>query len=117
MPGIRIQHADKRNVTFTLVDGSRPYREPWQCPPPPVGCASTHQFKTYHFRLDESGATIVSREIWQRLEALDVLLRLRGRTGHGFMIANEVKDPPKQVVKVPLLRRPIEARAPGGAHG
>ena len=27
MPGIRIQHPTARSVTFTLTDGSRPYRE------------------------------------------------------------------------------------------
>jgi hypothetical protein len=117
MPGVRIQHATKRSCTFTLIDNGRPYREPWTCPPPPVGCASTHQFKTYHFRLDESGSAIVSREIWERLEVLAALLRLRGRPGHGFVFANEVKDPPKQIIRVPVLRRTIEAQAPGETHG
>ena len=107
MPGVRIQHPRERNVTFSLVDGSRPYREPWTCPPPPAGCGSTHLFKTYHLRLDETGAAIVSAEIVERLGRIP---------GQPFAIANEVAAPPAQVVRVPALvihPRPI---APGARH-
>lgn len=94
MSGIRIQHPTKRSTTFTLVDGSRPYREPWTCPPPPEGCASTHQFKTYHLRLDETGAVIVSHEI---------LAYLKRISGQPFEVSNEVAKPPTQYVRPPLL--------------
>jgi hypothetical protein len=100
MPGVRIQHPTERNVTFTLVDGSRPYTQPFEC----GMCHLTHLFKTYHFALDESGAAIVSVEIVERLKRLH---------GHGFVIANEVaKPPPQRLVpgalldKVPIISHP-----------
>lgn len=98
--GVRIQHPTERNCVFTLVDASRPYREPYFC----VACAGTegavdrhiggrllrgkvHRFKTYHINLDETGAAIVSQEIVDRLKRLPV---------QPFAIANEVKRPPAQ---------------------
>lgn len=109
MPGIRIQHPVERSVTFTLVDSSRPYAVPWQCPPPPAGCARTHPFKTYHLHLDETGAVIVSATIVDRLRRIP---------GQPFLIANEVKEPPRQVIRAPLLLRRATAIIPGGVvHG
>lgn len=107
MPGVRIQHPTKRSTTFTLVDNSRPYRGgAWTCPPPPAGCARTHEFKTYHFRLDETGAAIVSEEIIERLKRIP---------GQPFAIANEVAEPPVQTVIVPrLIRRPGLLAPEGG---
>lgn len=105
MPGFRIQHPTERNVTFTLVDASRPYREPWTCPPPPNGCASTHDFKTYHLRLDETGSAIVSAEIVERLRRIP---------GQPFAIANEVADPPVQTVFVPNIVIRPRPLPPGG---
>lgn len=107
MPGIRIQHPTERNVTFTLADGSRPYREPWTCPPPPAGCASTHLVKTYHLRLDETGSAIVSHEIVDRLRRIP---------GQPFVIANEVAEPPKQVVHVTRLVLQTHVPAPGATR-
>lgn len=104
MPGVRIQHPTARSKSFTLVDGSRPYRVPWTCSPPPDGCGSTHVFKTYHFRLDEVGATIVSSEIVERLRRIP---------GQPFAIVNEVVDPPSQTVSVPRLIVKVRANAPG----
>jgi len=104
MAGVRIQHPTRRDCTFTLVDSSRPYRTPWACPPPPAGCASTHLFKTYHLRLDATGATIVSVEIVERLNRI---------AGQPFAIANEVKAPPAQIVRVPSIARQPRAIAPG----
>lgn len=104
MPGVRIQHPSERNAAFTLVDNARPYLAPYTCPPPPAGCASTHLFKTYHFRLDETGAAIVSTEIVERLKRIP---------GQPFLIVNEVAAPPAQKIVVPAVvirPRPI---APG----
>lgn len=96
MAGVRIQHPTERNCTFTLVDASRPYVAPVSC----ALCGLVHQWKTYHFRLDETGAAIVSREIIQRLQ------RLPGNGG--FAIANEVRKPPAIILD---LRRPAERPA------
>lgn len=104
MAGVRVQHPIKRSCSFTLTDASRPYRQPWTCPPPPAGCASTHLFKTYHLRLDESGAAIVSQEIVERLKRIP---------GQPFAISNEVVAPPSQVVRVPFIPRSMRAIAPG----
>ena len=109
MAGVRIQHPTERSSTFTLVDGSRPYRQPWACPPPPEGCARIHAFKTYHFRLDETGAAIVSIEIWERLQRIP---------GSQFALANAVERPPDQVVRVPMLKLLARAIQPDrSAHG
>lgn len=90
MAGVRIQHPAKRNVTYTLVDPGRPYRAPIECPT----CHLTHQFKTYHFALDETGAAIVSIEIIERLKRIP---------GQPFAIANEVARPPDQTIAVPSI--------------
>ena len=103
MGGIRIQHPTKRSTLFTIVDGARPYPRPWTCPPPLSGCANVHLFKTYHLRLDEAGAAIVSVEIVERLKRIP---------GQPFAISNEVPNPPAQVVRVPFITRPLRALRP-----
>lgn len=85
MSGVRIQHPDKRNVTMTLVDAKRPLAKPGEC----AACHRIHSFKTYHFRLDDVGATIVSHEIAERLKRLP---------GHGFSIGETIAEPPAQLV-------------------
>ena len=108
MPGVRIQHPTARSVTFTLVDGSRPYHEPWACPPPPAGCASTHLMKTYHIPLDETGAAIVSLEIIERLGRIP---------GQPFALTNEVVAPPAQRLLIPSpLKVLARALAPGNTE-
>jgi hypothetical protein len=97
--GVRIQHPTERNCVFTLVDASRPYRDPFFC----MACGGkTHTFKTYHIRLDESGAAIVSQEIAERLKRLPV---------QPFTVANEVVAPPPQTLRpgAPLELVPIVA--------
>jgi len=96
--GVRIQHPTERNCTFVMVDASRRYIEPYIC----GMCGTTHVFKTYHFRLDDVGAAIVSQEIAERLSR-------PAMRGHGFQIANEVAKPPVQrlVPGVILDRTPI----------
>lgn len=90
MAGIRIQHrqADKANKTATLVDPTRPYTAPWECP----ACHRKHLFKTYHFKLDDVGAAIVSKQIVERLKTLP----LNG----GFRIGEEIANPPPQRIIV-----------------
>lgn len=107
MPGVRISHATERDCMFTLVDGKRPYKAPINC----LACGKTHVFKTYHFRLDTVGSTIVSEEIIKRLK------RLRGNGG--FTIGEQITKPPAQfvstggefkriaVVEHPDLKEPI----------
>lgn len=108
MAGVRIRHATEVAATFTLVDGSRPYREPWTCPPPPEGCATTHDFKTYHIRVDDTGAAIVSPEIWQRLQRI---------AGNPFSLVNEVAQPPAQRIVLPRLKFTSRLIAPGVRDG
>lgn len=110
MPGVRIQHAARRSERFNFEDPTRPYPVPYQCPPPLIsnGCGRIHLFKAVHIELDASGAAIVSPEIWERYRTL--LER------HGFGLANEVAAPPAQTIRVPLLRRTVAPRAPGGTH-
>lgn len=113
MPGVRIQHATARSVTLTLVDGSRPYREPMVCLAPMVvrgerrPCARTHTHKTYHLSLDETGAAIVSAEVWGYLRRIP---------GNPFVVANEVAHPPDQVIHLPRLRVLPSPIAPGARH-
>lgn len=106
MAGIRIQHATRRSERFNFEDPRRPYPAPYHCPPPTIsnGCGGTHLFKAVHLVLDDGGAAIVSREIWDRYGPL------LGR--HGFSLANEVAEPPAQTVRVPLARRIVAPRAP-----
>lgn len=108
MSGVRIQHPTARSTAFQLVDASRPYRRPMTCLPPPAGCGLTHLFKTYHLRLDESGAAIVSAEIVERLKRMPL---------QPFEITNEVAAPPDQIIRVPRLTRHLTALAPGDTHG
>lgn len=100
MPGVRIQHPTARSVIYTLVDGSRPYRTPFAC----GACHRVHEFKTYHFALDEVGAAIVSPEIVERLARIP---------GQPFAIANEVAAPPAQTIIAPALRIITRTPAPG----
>lgn len=87
MPGIRVQHPTQRSVRYTVVEGDKPYPEPYTCTPPEFGgCGSVHLFKTHHLNLDGTGAVIVSTGVYDRIKqrlALD-----------GFVETNEVKKPP-----------------------
>jgi hypothetical protein len=99
--GVRIQHPTERNVTFTLVDGARPYRVPVDC----GHCHRQHAFKTYHLTLDETGAAVVSTEIVARLQRIP---------GNPFAVANVVPDPPAQTIRVPHLLISARPLRPGG---
>lgn len=91
-------------MAFTLVARDRPYTEPFHCPPPPLGCGVVHLFKTYHLRLDETGAAIVSEQIWLMLQRIP---------GQPFRLTNEVQAPPAQRVVVPLITLRARALKPG----
>lgn len=113
MPGVRIQHPTKVSATFTLTDGSRPYRESLACTAQVLvrselrACGRIHQFKTYHFNLDAIGAAIVSPEIAELIKRIPA---------QPFAFVNEIARPPDQVIRVPrLIVRPIPA-IPGGLH-
>lgn len=115
MAGVRIRHATEVSTMFTMIDGSRPYREPFFCPPPvdgdgrqTNGCGRVHEFKAIHMRLDDTGATIVSQEIWARLQRI---------VGNPFTLVNEVANPPAQRIVLPRLRLLATAKAPGAHHG
>lgn len=85
MAGIRIRHPKESSVTYTIVAGDRPYKEPVAC----WRCGRTHEFKTYHFDLDATGAAIVSVEVWEKLQQIP---------GQPFTLEGEVKKPPKRFV-------------------
>jgi len=90
MAGIRIQATSPKlaNKLATHVDPTRPYPVPWECPV----CHRTHLFKTYHFKLDDVGAAIVSKEIVERLKTLPF--------NGGFRIGEEIAKPPPQRIIV-----------------
>ena len=96
MSGIRVQHPTQRNVRYVVVEPKR-YPVPYQCTPPEFGgCGGTHEFKTHHLNLDESGAVIVSTGVFDRIKdrlALD-----------GFRVVNEVQRPP--ALGIGMERRP-----------
>ena len=83
MPGVRIVHASRRSCVLTIVDATRPYTAPFECP----ACFRTHNFKTYHVQVDDQGAAIVSQGV------LDRIMRL---PFHGFDVESEVSRPPTQ---------------------
>ena len=96
MEGVRIQHDTARNVTFTLVDASRPYRGVYDC----GECGRPHVFKTYHLRLDDTGSAIVSQEINDRLQRVGAY-----GPGGGFRIAGAVAKPPTQIITTGSVTR------------
>lgn len=87
MPGIRLQHPTERNVRYTIVEGNKPYPEPYTCTPPEFGgCGSVHLFKTHHLNLDDTGSVIVSTGVYDRIKSRMAL--------DGFVQTNEVAKPP-----------------------
>ena len=85
MSGVRLSHDTARSGVFTFEHNKRPYAVPYVCPM----CATTHKVKTYHVSVDADGFAFVSREVWN-------MMRRHG--AHGFHIANEVANPPAQLV-------------------
>jgi hypothetical protein len=102
VPGVRIQHPTERNANFTLVDNALPYHEPYTC----GTCHRVHVFKTYHIKLDETGAGIVSKEVVERLQRIP---------GNPFRITNEVAKPPEQ--RLTLSRLTVQAASLGFGSG
>ena len=86
MPGIRVFHPTEKSVTYTLADQKRPYRVPFECP----SCHLTHVFKTYHIALDSFGFSIISTEIWEKLQHIP---------SQPFQLSNEVAKPPPQIIQ------------------
>ena len=88
MSGLRVRHATERNCVLTLVDGRRVLSPPHLC----GVCLRSHDRKTYHIRLDDQGAAIVSREIWQRLSVMP---------SHGsFTLVGPIAKPPPQTTSI-----------------
>lgn len=70
---------------------SRPLKgrhECWQC--------GHHEFKTYHFQLDQDGTIIVSTAIWDRLQTMF--------DNGGFEKVNVVAKPPSQTIELPTAK-------------
>lgn len=87
MAGVRVQHPTERNVRYTVVEGDRPYREPYHCTPPEFGgCGSIHLFKTHHLNVGEDGACIVNDVLYDKIKLLLVAA--------GFSETNVVAKPP-----------------------
>jgi len=92
MPGIRLYHPTKRDVTLLI--------------PHPGDPATGRKPKDYHVRLDTTGHVIVSERVWQRLRESE-----KAGWPHGLVVSNEVKKPPAQTVgwngdrKVPRIER------------
>ena len=87
MPGIRLQHPTQKGVRYTIVEGDKPYPEPYTCTPPEFGgCGSVHLFKTHHLNLDDTGSVIVSTGVYERIKGRMAL--------DGFVLTNEVAKPP-----------------------
>jgi hypothetical protein len=100
MPGLRVQHPVRRNCRYTVVE-QVPYTQPFNCPPPQVGgCGRVHVFKTYHLNLDEVGSAVISRGVYERIRT--ALER------DGFIVANEVKDPPTIAIGLAAPRQQFE---------
>lgn len=94
MPGIRLRHPTRRSERFIATDNRRPYKVPYAC----LECGITHEFKTYHLKLDDQGTVIVSKEIADRLLSMN---------GGEFEYANVVENPPAQVITIATPIAPI----------
>lgn len=89
--GVRLRHANARNVRYTVVDSDRPYPVPYVCSEPRLGgCGSTHTFKTYHLNLDDQGTVIVNAVLFARIKPRLI--------ADGFTVAGEVANPPPQII-------------------
>ena len=89
IPGVRIHHPIQRNVRFTVTEPNVPYNVPFQCTEPLLGgCGQVHLYKTHHLNLDETGAVIVEKVLFEKLRAHLVAF--------GFEIDGVVAKPPPQ---------------------
>lgn len=99
MPGVRLYTPNRRAWGRTaLVTTPARYPVPYAC----GRCGRVHEQKTIHLDVDETGHVIVSPEVWETLRGL----------GSPFAFANEVANPPAQVVSLagqpPARLRPVE---------
>lgn len=86
MAGVRLHHSSLASCTVA-VEAVRSYKQPFACPL----CAVTHQFKTVHLTLDNSGDVIVSKQVW---------LELKDLPGLPLEAMNDVKKPPALVLSM-----------------
>lgn len=80
MPGLRIHHPTARSVILLV--------------PHPGDPKTGRRPKDYHIHLDAHGDAIVSTTVWGRL----VEAEASGLSPHGFIVLNEVADPPTLVM-------------------
>lgn len=80
MPGIRIHHPTLRGCTLLV--------------PHPGDPRTGRKPKDYHIHLDENGDALVSETVWRRLQEAQA----SGLSAHGFIVLNEVPDPPTLVM-------------------
>lgn len=91
MAGVRLQHPEARNAVYSVVDPSRPYAMPYQCPEPKRGgCGLVHVYKTTHLRLDDTGTVIVNLPLYEQLK--DRLAQ------SGFRVTGVIERPPAQII-------------------
>lgn len=98
--GVRIRHHTRRNQTLPVPLLHKPFPVPQpvynDCPE----CKVWHPCKTLHLRLDDTGAVIVSHEIWADLQ--------KTVNNGGFRVANLVTKPPTQTVTPPTIKVKLE---------
>lgn len=93
MAGIRIHHPTLREASLLV--------------PHPGDAATGRKGKDYVLRLDSEGNVIVSETVWTRLQEAQA-----AGANHGFIVLNEVADPPTinvtqgGAVTDPLLTQP-----------
>ncbi len=96
---MRVQHATARNTRFSVVEPIA-YEKPYVCPK----CRTTHEFKTHHLDLDETGSAIVSHGVFDRLKGILEL--------NGFRVANLVRKPPTITVGAGVRVNGVVVRPP-----
>jgi hypothetical protein len=86
MAGVRLHHATLTNVRFNVVE-PRPYIPPFQCSPPEFGgCGLTHEFKTHHLNVDDTGSVIIGDVLYETIRA--------ELEANGFSVESDVAKPP-----------------------
>ena len=102
--GIRIRHHFRRSQMLPVPL----LFEPWDTTGrPPCGlCHTIHPCKVMHLDLDDTGAIIVSQEVWQKLR--------RVPTSGGFTAVNPVLHPPPQGIYPETVKANIRGISVGG---
>lgn len=86
--GIRIVHASARNAVVIIHNLKRPLQTPVIC----SFCQNVHQAKTYHIRVDDEGASIVSETVFEGLKSGGAI------NDKQFMVGAHIKNPPARIL-------------------